>query len=162
MENLPAQHPIAIEHLPSFITAPGQTDMLLNGVIVFLILMVLLTGVFYLKLHSIPERMMHGAHPAQFQIVAVLGLISLLTHNQIFWIAALLLAMIDVPSLLAPLTSMSRSLHRLSVQPARRERRRAKRSLAEEVPDPVDDIDDIEENEPEVVTVTAQEEKKDA
>ena len=57
MENLPAQHPVAIEHLPSFITAPGQSDMLLNIVIVFSILMVLLTEVFYLKLHSIPERM---------------------------------------------------------------------------------------------------------
>ncbi|MBJ2150540.1 hypothetical protein [Paracoccus sp. IB05] len=160
MEHSPAQHPVAIEHLPGFITAPGQADMLLNGVIVFLILMVLLTGVFYLKLHSLPERMMHGAHPAQFQIVAVLGLISLLTHNQIFWIAALLLAMIDVPSLLAPLTSMSRSLHRLSVQPGRRERRRTRRSLAEEVPDRADEI--MEEIEPEEVTVTACEGKKDA
>ncbi|AGT09365.1 hypothetical protein JCM7686_2295 [Paracoccus aminophilus JCM 7686] len=101
-----------------------------NFVIIFLLVAVLLTGAFYLKLHSLPERMMHGRHPAQFQIVAVMGLISLLTHNQIFWIAALLLAMIDLPSLFSPLASMARSLHRLSVQPARRERRRSRRAAA--------------------------------
>lgn len=122
MDPAPEIHPLAIEHLPGFITAPGQSDGLLNFVIVFLIIAVILTGVFYLKLHSLPERMMHGAHPAQFQIVAVLGLISLLTHNQIFWIAGLLLAMIDIPSLLTPLTSMSRSLHRMSIAPARNRR----------------------------------------
>ena len=86
----------------------------------------------------------------------MLGLISLLTHNQIFWIAALLLAMSDIPSLLQPLTSMSRSLHRLSVQPARRERRRAKRSLPDERPEQIDKFEADE------VTVTATEEKKDA
>ncbi|WP_312529206.1 hypothetical protein [Paracoccus sp. (in: a-proteobacteria)] len=130
MEDLPTRHPAAIEHLPGFITAPGQADLMLNFVIVFLVLMILLTGVFYLKLHSLPERMMHGGHPAQFQIVAVMGLISLLTHNQIFWIAALLLAMIDLPNLFSPLASMARSLHRLSVHPGRRERRRTRSAAA--------------------------------
>lgn len=151
MDPRPTLHPVAIEHLPSFITAPGQTDYMLNFVIGFLFFAVLLTGVFYLKLHSLPERMMHGAHPAQFQIVAVMGLISLLTHNQIFWIAALLLAMIDVPSLLSPLTSMARSLHRLSVQPARRERRRTRLREDSDIQthaalpelQPADDIDEV-------------------
>ncbi|AUH62883.1 hypothetical protein [Paracoccus zhejiangensis] len=139
MDNLPEPHPLAVEHLPGFITAPGQSDGLLNFVIIFLVIAVILTGVFYLKLHSLPERMMHGAHPAQFQIVAVLGLISLLTHNQIFWIAALLLAMIDIPSFLAPLTSMSRSLHRMSIAPARRGRRAAppEAEITEDAPAPV-------------------------
>lgn len=63
--------------------------------------------------------MTHGAPPAQFQIVAVLGLISLLTHNQLFWIAALLLAMVDIRSIMTPLTSMSRSLYRMSMRPTR-------------------------------------------
>lgn len=114
MESLPVQHPVASAHLPFFITAPGQTDMLLNIVVVFLILMILLTGVIYLRLHALPDRMMHGRNAAQYQIVAVLALISLLSQNHVFWIAALLLAMIDVPSLFSPLSSMASSLARIS------------------------------------------------
>lgn len=161
MEQLPSPHPVAIEHLPGFITAPGQTDLMLNFVILFLILAVLMTGVFYLKLHSLPERMMHGGHPAQFQIVAVMGLISLLTHNQIFWIAALLLAMIDVPSLFSPLASMARSLHRLSVQPARRERRKSRRRDVDETQMPAGEPKELLPDEDEAIIIQA-EERKDA
>ena len=41
--------------------------------------------------------MAHKSHKIQSEIVAVLGLIALFTHMHIFWIAALLLAMIDLP-----------------------------------------------------------------
>jgi hypothetical protein len=33
----------------------------------------------------------------QFEIVAVLGLLALFTHIHLFWVAGLLLAMIDIP-----------------------------------------------------------------
>lgn len=120
MENLPAPHPLASTHLPFFITGAGQTDVLFNIVVVFVVAMVIVTGVIYFRLHSLPDHMMHGRNPAQYQIVAVLVLLSLLSQNHIFWIAALLLAVVDVPSLFAPLSSMAGSLSRISQNTTRR------------------------------------------
>jgi hypothetical protein len=54
-------------------------------------------GLLFLRLHSLPERMAHRGHKLQFEIVAVLCLIALFTHIHGFWIAALLLALIDLP-----------------------------------------------------------------
>jgi hypothetical protein len=65
---------------------------------IFLALCVFAFGVFYWRLHSLPERVAHKTHKVQFEIVAILGLIALFTHNNIFWIAGLLLAFIDIPS----------------------------------------------------------------
>jgi hypothetical protein len=53
----------------------------------------------FLRLHSLPERMAHRTHKLQFEIVAVLCLLALFTHIHLFWVAALLLAMIDVPDI---------------------------------------------------------------
>jgi hypothetical protein len=64
---------------------------------VILALSVQAFGILFLRLHSLPERMAHRTHKIQFEIVAVLCLIALFTHMHIFWIAALLLAMIDLP-----------------------------------------------------------------
>ncbi len=41
--------------------------------------------------------MAHGSKKVQLEIVSVLCLIGLLTHIHAFWIAALLLAIIDIP-----------------------------------------------------------------
>ena len=90
-------HPAATHHLPSFITAPGQTDVLMVIMAVILLLAVLGFGILFLKLHTLPERMAHKGHKIQFEIVAVLGLIALFTHMHIFWVAGLLLALIDFP-----------------------------------------------------------------
>jgi len=68
----------------------------------------------YWKLHSLPERMAHRTHKLQFEIVAVLGLISLFTHMHIFWIAGLLLAMIDLPDFTTPLRSIAGSVERIA------------------------------------------------
>ena len=54
-------------------------------------------GILFLPLHTLPERMAHKSHKLQFEIVAVLGLIALFTHMHIFWVAGLLLALIDLP-----------------------------------------------------------------
>ncbi len=64
---------------------------------------VLGVGNIYLQLHSLPERMAHKSQKLQFEIVAVLGLISLFTHMHIFWIAGLLLALVDLPDFSTPL-----------------------------------------------------------
>lgn len=109
-----AIHPTAIHHLPAFITAPGQSDVLFNVVVVFMILAIFALGTFYLRLHSLPETMAHKSHKVQYELVAVLGLISLFTHNNIFWIAALILALIDLPDFSSPLGSIARSLERIA------------------------------------------------
>ena len=111
-----AVHKAAVGHLPAFITPPGQTDVLLNVVIVFLVCVMFLTGILYLRLHALPEHIAHRTHKVQIQLVAVLGLISLFTHNQIFWIAALLIAMTELPDFLSPITSMAISLRILTRQ----------------------------------------------
>src|SRR3977135_888841 len=58
---------------------------------------VVMFGIVFFRLHSLPERMAHGAHKLQLEIVAVLCLLALLTHIHAFWVAALLLALIDLP-----------------------------------------------------------------
>ena len=71
--------------------------MLMVVMSLFLALAVVVFGVMFLRLHTLPERMAHKSQKIQFEIVAVLGLIALFTHMHIFWIAGLLLAIIDFP-----------------------------------------------------------------
>jgi len=107
-------HPVATPHLPVFITAPGQSDWLFNAVAVFLVVAVLLIGNFYLRLHALPERMSHRANVVQMELVAVLALISLFTHNHVFWIIGLLLAFVRIPDFQTPMVSIAQSLEKLS------------------------------------------------
>ncbi len=90
-------NPAASHHLPSFITAPGQTDVLIVVTSIILVLCVVGFGVLFLRLHTLPERMAHKSQKIQFEIVAVLGLLALFTHVHAFWVAGLLLALIDFP-----------------------------------------------------------------
>jgi hypothetical protein len=92
-------NPAATHHMPIFITPPGDTDILMVVTAVFLLLVVVAFGLLFLRLHSLPERMAHRGHKLQFEIVAVLCLIALFTHVHAFWIAALLLALIDFPDI---------------------------------------------------------------
>ena len=90
-------HPAAPHHLPAFITAPGETDVLMVVMAIFLVVIVLMFGILFLRLHTLPERLAHKGHKLQFEIVAVLGLLALFTHVHLFWVAGLLLALIDLP-----------------------------------------------------------------
>ncbi|WP_438751623.1 hypothetical protein [Pararhizobium sp. O133] len=110
-------HPAAIEHLPPFVTAPGQTDYLFIGVIIFLIVIVLVIGNLYFQLHAVPERLAHRTSKVQMEIVAVLALISLFTHNHLFWIAGLLLAFVHIPDFSTPIYSIADSLAKMSGRP---------------------------------------------
>ena len=110
----PAMNPAAPHHLPSFITAPGQSDWLMTVMAVFLILAVVSVGLVYLKLHALPEHMAHRTSKVQYQFVAVLALLALFTHNNVFWIAALLLALVELPNFSTPMNSIALSLEKLS------------------------------------------------
>ena len=105
------------EHLPFFLTGPGQTDVLFNIIVVVVVLSVLAIGVFYLNLHSIPDRMAHQANHTQLQVIGILTLIALLTHNNLFWVIAIVIAAINPPDFVTPLNSIARSLRRLAGEP---------------------------------------------
>jgi hypothetical protein len=107
-------HPVASQHLPSFITAPGETDVLMVVMGVILAIAVLAFGILFLRLHSLPERMAHKSQKVQFEIVAVLCLIALFTHMHIFWIAALLLAFIELPDFGVSLGRIAQSTEKLA------------------------------------------------
>jgi hypothetical protein len=100
--------------LPFYIVKPGSTDVLMIAMGIFLVVTVLGVGVLYLRLHSLPEQLAHKSQKLQFEIVAVLGLISLFTHMHIFWIAGLLLALIDLPDFSTPLSRIAGSVEKIA------------------------------------------------
>ena len=101
-------------HVPFFITPSGETDVLFYAVAIFVGVVILLIGVLYLRLHALPEHMAHRTDKVQFQVVAVLALLALFTHNNLYWVAALLLAMIRLPDFSTPLQGMASSLAKLA------------------------------------------------
>lgn len=105
---------MAPHHLPFYLAPGSGTDTLMVVMGVFLIGTVLWIGTLYWKLHSLPERMAHKSQKLQFELVAVLGLISLFTHMHIFWIAGLLLALIDLPDFGTPLRSIAGSVEKIA------------------------------------------------
>ena len=107
-------NPAAPHHLPAFVTAPGESDWLMTVMAVFLLAAVVSVGLIYLRLHALPEHMAHRTNKVQLQFVAVLALLALFTHNHVFWIAALLLALVELPDFSTPMTSIALSLERLS------------------------------------------------
>jgi hypothetical protein len=110
-------HPAAPHHLPNFISAPGDTDVLMVVVGIILIGAVLAVGNLYLHLHTLPERMAHKSQKLQFEIVAVLGLLALFTHNHLFWVIGLFLAMVDLPDFGTPLRRIAGSVEKMAGGP---------------------------------------------
>ncbi|MBN9042588.1 MAG: hypothetical protein BGP05_13600 [Rhizobiales bacterium 62-47] len=108
------QNPIASGHLPSFITPPGQTDVLFHIVAWFVLLCVIGLGVLFFTIHSLPERVAHRTKKVQLDIVAVLCLLALFTNEHVFWIAALLLAFIDLPDFLTPVQRIASAAEKIA------------------------------------------------
>src|SRR5262249_38807252 len=78
------------------------------------ILAVVGIGVLYFRIHALPEHLAHRTTKVQYEIVAVLALISLFTHNHIYWIAGLLLSFVQLPDFTHPLTGMASSLAKIA------------------------------------------------
>jgi len=131
-------HPAAPHHLPAFIVAPGGTDYLMVVMAVLLIVAVLAVGIFFFRLHTLPERLAHKSQKLQFEIVAVLGLLALFTHIHAFWVAGLLLALIDLPDFSGLFGRMAHALERLAgVKPrAEAEKPQAPNEHAHDAPRP--------------------------
>jgi hypothetical protein len=98
------------EHLPFYITGPGESDILFTAVAVALVAIIIGFGALYFTIQAIPDRMVKGAGKAQMQVVGLLGLISLFTMNNLYWIAAILLAAVRIPDLASPLAEIASSL----------------------------------------------------
>ena len=107
-------HPVAIEHLPMFITPPGETDVLMVVLAFILAGSVLGFGVFYFRLHSLPEHLAHKSKKIQAELVALLCLISLFTHMHIFWIIGLVLAFVELPDFSGPLNRIAGSAEKVA------------------------------------------------
>lgn len=107
-------HELAPHHLPFFIPKADGSDQMMLTVLIALIVIILLLGTFYLYLHSLPERLAHKHGRIQFELVAVLGLLALFTHNQIFWVAALVLAFVQLPDFTTPLDTIASSASRIA------------------------------------------------
>jgi len=107
-------HPAAAHDLPSFITAPGQTDVLMVVTGLILLAAVVGFGILFLRLHALPEHIAHGSHKVQMELVSVLCLIALFTHMHIFWIAGLILAFIDIPDFGSPLRRIAGSVAKMA------------------------------------------------
>jgi hypothetical protein len=107
-------HPMAPHHLPFYLAPESGTDVLMVVMGIFLVATLIWVGTLYLRLHSLPERMAHKSEKLQFEIVAILGLLALFTHIHIFWVAGLLLAMIDIPDFGTPLRSIAGSVEKIA------------------------------------------------
>jgi len=107
------------DDIPFFISGPGETDVLFVIVAVALALAVLALGTVSLTIRAWPDRLAAGAAKWQLQLVAILGLLSLITFNNLIWLAALVLAVIRFPDLVTPLKDLTRSLQQ-STDAARR------------------------------------------
>lgn len=95
------RNPAASDHLPFYIPSADGSDPLMWITAFILLGATLLIGVLFFRLHSLPEQL--GHKKMQFEIVAVLALISLFTHIHLFWVIALVLALIDLPDFVTPL-----------------------------------------------------------
>ena len=109
-----AVHPLAPHTLPPFVGGADGSDPLFSAIIFIVVIAVLGLGVFYLKLHAIPEQLAHKHSNTQSQLIMVLALLALFTHNNLFWVAALILALLKLPDFLTPINSISESLKKLT------------------------------------------------
>ena len=107
-------HELAPHHLPMFVPSADGSDPLMTIMLVVLIVGIVFAGAFYLHLHSLPERLAHRHNRVQFELVAVMALIALFTHNNVFWVGALLLAFVPIPNFFEPLNSIAISLARMA------------------------------------------------
>lgn len=111
-------HPMATGHIPSYVTQADGSDFLFTFMVVFTVIVIILIGVGYFTLHSIPEKIAHESNHPQFQLVGILALLALFTHNGLFWIAAILVAGFQFPDFAAPLRGIADAIRSLGPQRA--------------------------------------------
>jgi hypothetical protein len=116
-----SQNPIATDHVPFFVTPPGGSDFLFHIVSWFVVACIIGIGVIFFTIHTLPERMAHRTKKVQLDIVAILCLISLFTNEHIYWIAAMILAFIELPDFLTPIQRIASAAEDIAGQAPRAE-----------------------------------------
>ena len=101
--------PASSVHLPWFIAGPGQTDVLLVIMGVFLVLFTFLIGVLMLRLHHLPAHRWERAEDT-----ISIRCIAMFTHENVLWIAALLLALVDLPDFTGLFDRIAQSVARIA------------------------------------------------
>jgi len=86
---------MSTEHIPGYL-AGANSDPLMIVMAIVLVISILVAGVLYFKLHAVPEHIAHGKNHTQMQLIAILTILALFTHNNIFWVAALLFIAIKI------------------------------------------------------------------
>jgi hypothetical protein len=109
-----ALHPLAPHELPRYLAGADGHDPLFAVIAGLLVILLMVAGNLYFKLHAYPERLGHGRNHTQMQMIAVLTILALFTHNNIFWVAALLLSAVSLPDFSTPINSMADSLKTLA------------------------------------------------
>ena len=105
-------HPMATGHIPTYVTAADGSDYLFTFMVFFTVGIVILIGVAYFTLHAIPEKLAHKSNHPQFQLVGILSLLALFTHNGLFWVAAILVAGFQFPDFSSPLRAIADAIDR--------------------------------------------------
>ena len=107
-------HPLAPHHLPPYFATADGSDFLFTAMVFFLLGVILLIGVAYFTLHALPEQIAHKGNATQLQLISILAMLALFTHNNIFWVAALVLAAFRPPDFITPLSSIAQSLQAIA------------------------------------------------
>ena len=105
-------HPMATGHIPKYVAAADGSDYLFTFMVAFTVGIVILIGVAYFTLHAIPEKLAHKSNHPQFQLVGILSLLALFTHNGLFWVAAILVAGFQFPDFSSPLRAIADAIDR--------------------------------------------------
>lgn len=106
-------HPLAPHHLPPFFAGPDGSDSLFTIMVFLVVAGIILLGVLYFTLHSLPERMARKSNATQLQLISILCILALFTHNNLFRVLALVLATFWLPDFATPLHSIAQSLQSL-------------------------------------------------
>ncbi|MGR3616443.1 MAG: hypothetical protein ACU0BB_10405 [Paracoccaceae bacterium] len=109
-------HEMASSHMPGYLPGADGSDPLFTFMAAFTIILVLGLGALYFKLHAIPEKMAHTNNHTQFQLVSILAILALFTHNNMFWVAALGVAAFQMPDFLSPIRSIAESLGEMNAR----------------------------------------------
>jgi hypothetical protein len=107
-------HRMAPAHLPSFIPGPDGSDGMFGTMTILIVVAVFVLGTIYFKLHSLPEHLAAGLGRAHYQLVGILALLALFTHENMFWVAALILAVVQIPDVMTPVRSIADSLESMN------------------------------------------------
>jgi hypothetical protein len=108
------RHDAPPTHLPWFITEPEQIDTLMVFIGVFLVLFTVMMGVLMFRLLYLPAKMVPQEQKAKYEVVATLYLLAMFAPGNFLWIAALLVAMIDIPDFTPLLERIAEAVRRIA------------------------------------------------